>query len=71
MTTTARWENNTLMVRWYGGRYEDDAAIIRRTPDGNFIMESDGYDELFCKIYTSKPTAEDALADIINWQNYN
>lgn len=65
MKTTAEWMHNDLMVSWYGGD-EDEAAFW--VPKRNHLI-FEGNDEDFVKHYDEKPTAEKALADIMEWQN--
>lgn len=68
MLSTARWENNNLMVKWYGGSIEDIAATIERIGNA-YRMVFDGNEETMIKTYPDMPDAEIALRDIIDWQN--
>lgn len=68
MDTTARWEDNVLMVKWYGSSNEDEAAYVS-IKNGKYRLEFDGYDETFVKTYPTMPLAEEALRDVLNWQN--
>lgn len=71
MTTSANWQGQTLFISWNGG--EEEAAYWiydycqRTKPSGRLIFN--GYDETFNRHYPEKPTAEQALSDIIAWQN--
>lgn len=75
--TSARWDNNRLMVRWYGADSEDEAAWFFPNTDGHyanprkeqpFVLVFEGYEDTFTKFYYEKPTAEEALACILQWQ---
>ena len=65
MKTTARWEANDLMVCWYGGK-EDEAAFW--DPKGYYLI-FEGNEADFIRKYPVKPSAEKALADIMEWQS--
>jgi hypothetical protein len=68
MDTTARWDENVLMVRWYGSSTEDEAAYLF-IKNGTYRLELDGYEETFFKTYPTKPTAEEALMSVLKWQS--
>lgn len=66
-TTTAHWEDDNLMIGWFG-MSPDYAACwdIRR---GQGVLVFEGLSESKAWKLDSKPSAEEALALIINWQN--
>lgn len=66
MSTTARWDNDRLMITWYSSSYEDDAALW---DDDTSLLIFEGNDETLVAKFPSKPTAEEALAKILSWQN--
>lgn len=70
---TARWEGNTLMVSWGDDANEDETAFLIQKIKGQpvskpFRLICDGYNETMVKDFTSRPTAEEALSTIIEWQ---
>ena len=71
---TARWaENNTLWVHYPGSSIEDEFAFLITKNKGEpvekpYRLICDGYDETFVKDYAEKPSADEALADILRWQ---
>lgn len=63
--TTAYWANDILMVHWYGGRADEAAWWLERRSRLVF----DSYTDTKQGSFDTKPTADEALAVIINWQN--
>lgn len=63
--TSAFWVGDTLMINWYGGT--PDEAAYWQNNHSSLIFE--GYDETLKKTFVSKPSADEALTAITNWQN--
>lgn len=62
--TVARWDDNILMVSWFG-LGEDKAAFWHEKTNTLYF---DGNEETFSKRYPEKPDAHKALEDITRWQ---
>lgn len=67
----ARWNGNTLMHKWYGSDREDEVAYWDGTPDksGRGSLFYDSIDRTVRFLFYTKPTAEEAFARILNYQN--
>lgn len=61
----AYWDDDKLMVFWYDSETPEETAWW--LPKTNLVL-FEGNDEDFAKKYQEKPTAEQALKDILNWQ---
>lgn len=69
--TNAVWNDNMLMVRWYGSKELEEAAFweLRKGADGRIgTLHFDGCCQSLAKRLYEKPSAQEALAIILNWQ---
>lgn len=57
------WNDNILMIGWFGGKLEESGFW-----DG-FGVSFEGFDEDYYRRYPEKPEAAIALSHIVNWQN--
>jgi len=61
----ARWDGNTLVVQWFSGAQEDEAAFW--DPRNNLLI-CDGNCETLEKRFLSKPDPATAFQSIKDWQ---
>ena len=61
----ARWDGNTLVVQWFDGTQEDEAAFWDAR---NNLLICDGNSETLEKRFIAKPDPETAFQAIKDWQ---
>jgi hypothetical protein len=66
------WDGDTLMHHWYGGKVADEVAywqVYERPRNGRIgAVLYDGLSESKAWPFYEKPSAEVALAKILDWQ---
>lgn len=81
MSTTAHWDENKLIVHWYGAKIGDEAGILypashrlssfindpkRKTTGYKLVIDT--FDDTMVRYYDEKPDAIQALKDLCSWQ---